>query len=172
MVKVGRLRELACGDFFFGGEHSSKTKTLLELLDMLGEEKVIIFTEYARTADFLQKNIPGSLVIQGSTPTAERNKIIEKWKNSGRILIGTSALATGVNLQDAHYVIQFDLPWTKAEEDQRISRSHRTGQKNPVTVYNLMAKNTIDQHIRYILNKKGNYMAELIAWTKEKEPLL
>lgn len=169
MVKVGRLRELACGDFFFGGEHSSKAKVLLELLETLGEDKCIVFTEYARTADYLHKLIPESAVIQGSTPTADRGDIINKWKESGKVLIGTSSLATGLNLQEAHYIVQFDPVWTKADEDQRVSRSHRTGQSEPVTVYNLMATNSIDQHIRQIIDRKGSYMAELSAWTKGKD---
>lgn len=87
--------------------------------------------------------------------------------------MGTSAMSTGLNLQEAAYVIQIEKPWTKAEEDQRIARAWRTGQKRPVTVYNLLARDTIDYGVKKLLERKGGMAEDLAALTmKDIQELL
>lgn len=159
LVKVGRLRQTANGLFTFGKDESSKSDALGALLDTLGDEKVIIFSMYAQTIRYLQQKLRCKHVITGDS--TDRDAILNDWRKNGTMLLGTAALGTGLNLQDAHYVIQFDLPFTAAEEEQRIARAWRTGQHNPVTVYNLMAEDTIDYGIRRLIEKKRLIMEEL-----------
>jgi len=164
LAQLTKLRQCANGLFTFGGTESSKADAIAELLETLQGEKVIIFTEYATFATYLGVRF-SCPVIQGSVATDKRQEIIDTWKKSGTLLVGTSALATGLNLQDAHYIIQADLCWSKAEEEQRVGRAWRTGQKSPVTVYNLMAEGTVDWMIRKAIKTKGSMMAQLAEST-------
>ena len=91
-----------------------------------------------------------------------------KWfKNSGRILVGTDAIAYGLNLQEARYVVNVDRPFSFAKFEQRIGRVWRKGQKNAVTVYNLEAKNTVDVHVRKILERKVLAADEVMSVTMQ-----
>lgn len=163
LVKVGRLRQLANGLFTFGWDISSKAQALNDILAPLQDEKVIVFSMYAETIKFLQKQLRCKHIITGES--RNRDDIIADWRARGTVLLGTQAMSTGLNLQDAHYVIQIDPPWTQAEEDQRIARAWRTGQKNPVTVYNLLAEDTIDYGVRSLIKKKGSMATEMAAVT-------
>jgi SNF2 family DNA or RNA helicase len=166
MVKVGRLRQCTGGLHVFGIEDSSsKLKALKELLATLEGEKVILFTVFAETARWLATKLEGVRLITGET--TGRDEIIADWKSNGTLLVGTSAVSNGLNLQDAHYVVQWDLAYTKAEEEQRIGRAWRTGQKNPVTVYNLLADDTIDWGVRKLIEKKRLMADDMASATME-----
>lgn len=166
LVRVGRLRQLANGLFTFGWDISSKAQALDDILAPLEGEKVIVFSMYSETIKFLQRQLRCKHVITGESK--DRDRIIEDWRKHGTVLLGTQAMSTGLNLQDAHYVIQVDPPWTKAEEDQRIARAWRTGQMNPVVVYNLLAEDTIDYGVRKLILKKGSMASEVAAVTMEE----
>lgn len=163
LVKVGRLRQAANGLFAFGKDESSKSDALGALLDTLGDEKVIVFSMYAQSIRYLQQKLRCKHVITGDT--TNRDDILNDWRKNGTVLLGTQSISSGLNLQDAHYVVQFDPPWTRAEEDQRIARAWRTGQKNPVTVYNLLAEDTIDYSIRRLISRKGQTADEMASYT-------
>lgn len=161
LAQLTKLRQCANGTLT---EKSSKLGAIRDVLESLEDQRVLIFTEYATFAGLLGRELRAP-VIQGSVGADERKEIIEQWRRGGTVLIGTSAMATGLNLQDASYVVQADLPWTKAEEEQRIGRAWRTGQKNPVTVYNIMAEGTVDWMIRKAIDRKGSMMAQLAECT-------
>ena len=82
-------------------------------------------------------------------------------------MIGTDAIAHGVNLQEASYVVNFDLPWSYAKYEQRIGRAWRKGQKNAATVYNLEANGTVDAHVRKILERKMKNADEVMSVTRD-----
>lgn len=159
LVKVARLRQVTNGLFAFGEDISSKAEVLRDLLDTLSGQHVIIFTMYSTTSEYLAKTLKIKFHINGST--VNRDAIIESWKREGGALIGTSAMSTGLNLQQSAFVIQIEPSWTQAEEEQRIGRAWRTGQSKQVTVYNLLAKGTIDYTVRKLIAKKGKIAVEL-----------
>lgn len=163
LVKIGRLRQCANGLVHFGGDRSRKLEVLKELLETLGDEHVIVFSMYSQTVEFFAKELGIKYVVTGST--VQRGDTIDAWRNNGGVLIGTNSISTGLNLQEARYVIQIEPAWTKAEEDQRIARAWRTGQKRPVTVYNLLAKDTIDYAIKKLIFKKGISADEVSEYT-------
>lgn len=165
LVKVGRLRQAANGLYVFGTDVSSKADALESLVESLGDERVIVFSMYAETVAYLQKRLRCKHVITGAT--AHRDEIINDWKKRGTVLLGTDAMSEGLNLQDASYVINVELPWTQARFDQRIARAWRTGQLRPVTVYNLLVEDTIDYGVKKLLEKKGDVADELAAYTME-----
>jgi non-specific serine/threonine protein kinase len=157
LVKAGRLRQCVNGVEVFGIEdESSKLKALKELLETLGNEHVIIFSMYAKTCNMFAQQLGVTAVITGDTQ--DRDAVIAAWRDKGGPLIMSAAGEAGLNLQSARYIIQVELPWTRASEEQRIGRAWRTGQQKPVTVYNLLAVGTIDYGVKKLLEKKGEMM--------------
>lgn len=139
--------------------HDKKWEELSRLLQdtpqMHGDEgrqqKLIIFTEYKDTLRYLATRIRGLLgseeavvTIDGSDRREERRKKQEMFRNDPtvRILIATDAAGEGVNLQNAHLMINYDLPWNPNRLEQRFGRIHRIGQTEVCWLWNLVAAET------------------------------
>jgi SNF2 family DNA or RNA helicase len=113
--------------------------------------KFIIFTEHRDTLDYLQTRI-GSLLgrpdavksIHGGVRRGDRRQITEEFtKTHGcQILIATDAAGEGLNLQAAHLMVNYDLPWNPNRIEQRFGRIHRIGQLEVCRLWNLVASNT------------------------------
>jgi superfamily II DNA or RNA helicase len=113
--------------------------------------KFIIFTEHRDTLDYLRAKI-GSLLgkpdavkaIHGGVRRGDRRQITEEFtKNRDcQILIATDAAGEGVNLQAAHLMVNYDLPWNPNRIEQRFGRIHRIGQEEICRLWNLVASNT------------------------------
>jgi superfamily II DNA or RNA helicase len=113
--------------------------------------KFIIFTEHRDTLYYLQLKI-GSLLgkpdavraIHGGVRRGERRQITEEFtKNRDcQILIATDAAGEGLNLQAAHLMVNYDLPWNPNRIEQRFGRIHRIGQEEVCRLWNLVASNT------------------------------
>ena len=166
MVRVGRLKQCANGLHSFGIEAPcGKLAALREILENIGTEHCIVHTEYAQTAKYLAKEL-GCRMVCGETK--DKETVIADWKRDGGVLVGTSTLREGHNLQEARYMVQYDLPWSGAAEDQRIARSHRTGQTRPVHVWNLMAEDTLERDIRRLIGRKRGMADEAAGITLEE----
>ncbi|MCK5810879.1 MAG: SWF/SNF helicase family protein, partial [Cocleimonas sp.] len=87
--------------------------------------------------------------LDGSTPAGKRKQRVEDFQNGkGELfLISLKAGGSGLNLTAADYVIHMDPWWNPAVEDQASDRAHRIGQTRPVTIYRLVAENTIEEKI-------------------------
>ncbi|MCC8029492.1 MAG: DUF3883 domain-containing protein [Lachnospiraceae bacterium] len=122
---------------------------------MFGEdgqrEKLIIFTEHKDTLNYLAGKIRSLLgndeavvTIHGGMLRDERRKVEELFKQDVgvRILIATDAAGEGVNLQRAHLMINYDLPWNPNRLEQRFGRIHRIGQTEVCHLWNLVASET------------------------------
>jgi superfamily II DNA or RNA helicase len=113
--------------------------------------KFIIFTEHRDTLDYLAARI-GSLLgkhdavkqIHGGVRRGDRRQITEEFtKNSDcQILLATDAAGEGLNLQAAHLMVNYDLPWNPNRIEQRFGRIHRIGQEEVCRLWNLVASNT------------------------------
>ena len=138
----------------------------------LEKPKVIIFTEFAKMAQILHREFPNSLMIIGETPTEERQKIVEQFNSPDyNILIGTSAIAFGLNLQSAEICIHYDLPFSVAKYEQRAARAHRLGQRDTVFEYSLIANKTVDGYVKRKLNAKQDISERLMPVSELKEML-
>lgn len=122
---------------------------------MFGEngnrEKLIIFTEHKDTLKYLTEKIRSLLgsdesvvTIHGGMIRDERRKVEELFKQDVgvRILIATDAAGEGINLQRAHLMINYDLPWNPNRLEQRFGRIHRIGQTEVCHLWNLVAQET------------------------------
>lgn len=114
-------------------------------------EKLIIFTEHKDTLKYLEGKIQSLLGKQGVVVTIhggmlrdERRKIENLFKQDigVRILIATDAAGEGINLQRAHLMINYDLPWNPNRLEQRFGRIHRIGQTEVCHLWNLVANET------------------------------
>lgn len=114
-------------------------------------EKLIIFTEHKDTLRYLTEkirslfgNAESVVTIHGGMLRDERRKIEELFKQDKevRVLIATDAAGEGINLQRAHLMINYDLPWNPNRLEQRFGRIHRIGQMEVCHLWNLVAKET------------------------------
>ncbi len=134
---------------------SSKLRRLLELLEELRSEghRALVFSQFtshlALVREELERAKITSLYLDGSTPAAQRGKLIDAFQaGEGDVfLLSLKAGGTGINLTAADYVIHLDPWWNPAVEDQATDRAHRIGQTKPVTVFRLIARGTIEEQI-------------------------
>ncbi|OWJ14229.1 helicase [Pseudomonas aeruginosa] len=118
------------------------------------DEKVLIFTEYRTTQNYLREALAGHYgsdqveLINGSMQHAERREAIKRFEEQGRFLISTEAGGEGINLQSkCHVMVNYDLPWNPMRLVQRIGRLYRYGQKKKVVVFNIQQTDSLDQNI-------------------------
>ena len=175
----------------FGTWDASRDGKIASLEKLLTEkhpkEKVLVFTEAADTANYIQKELvergveaisvvtgdsdnPTSLARRfspGSNNVAADNPIL---KNEIRVLVSTDVLSEGQNLQDSHIIVNYDLPWAIVKLVQRAGRVDRIGQKSPeVVVYSLLPAASIEEEIELrgrILRRLGEN-AELLGSDEE-----
>ena len=126
-------------------------------------QKLVVFTEHRDTLDYLQTRIatlmgrPGSLVvIHGSMGREDRLKAQEAFRHDPetRVLLATDAAGEGINLQRAHLMVNYDLPWNPNRIEQRFGRIHRIGQREVCHLWNLVADETREGDVyRRLLEK-------------------
>lgn len=148
--------------------YSTKLETLKDLLKPIIEsgEKAIIFTQFSEMLQILSQELRqyNPVVVYGDVHPQKRFEAVQKLKTDAdcKIIIMTEAGAYGLNIQHATYVFHYDMPWSIAKLMQREDRSHRIGQGKPVTVYNLIAKNTVDEYVVKVLHKKQKTSVQLL----------
>lgn len=161
-------------------QESAKLDRLVELVDEAVEngKKVVIFSNWTQMTDAIDARLavtkmPNSnstmsahtVVITGETKDAERQEIVNAFqtRNDINIIVGTTgAMGTGLTLTAGTVEIFMDEPWNMALKEQAVDRCHRIGQKSNLTIYTLMCKDTIDERIHQLVQKKG-MMADVIV---------
>ena len=126
-------------------------------------QKLVVFTEHRDTLNYLQARIAtvlgrqGSVaVIHGGVGREERLKTQEAFRHDPtvQVLLATDAAAEGINLQRAHLMVNYDLPWNPNRLEQRFGRIHRIGQTEVCHLWNLVADQTREGDVyRTLLDK-------------------
>lgn len=140
----------------------AKAEQLCEILRVLfaqeAETKIIIFTEFVMTQKFIQALVEvrgfTTALINGHMSIEERNTALRQFRRERNILISTDAGGEGINMQFAHIVINYDLPWNPMKIEQRIGRADRIGQAKDVEVFNFILDDTIENRVRSVLEEK------------------
>lgn len=147
---------------------TEKARVLVELLQRhLGrEEKVVVFTAFRHTLDFLgaltgNNGIPHA-VYHGSLSHNAKEAAIRSFEAELPVLLTTEAGGEGRNLQFCHVMINFDLPWNPMRIEQRLGRIHRIGQEHEVMLANLVSAGTIEDRILHVLERRIN-LFELVV---------
>ena len=126
-------------------------------------QKLVVFTEHRDTLHYLERQI-GSLLgrpqavvlIHGSLGREERRKAQESFLHDPevQVLLATDAAGEGINLQRAHLMVNYDLPWNPNRLEQRFGRIHRIGQTEVCHLWNLVAEETREGDVyRRLLEK-------------------
>jgi superfamily II DNA or RNA helicase len=115
------------------------------------QRKLILFTEHRDTLNYLATKIRGLIgaedavtMIHGGVKREDRRKVQELFRNDPavRVLLATDAAGEGVNLQNAHLMVNYDLPWNPNRLEQRFGRIHRIGQTEVCHLWNMVAAET------------------------------
>jgi SNF2 family DNA or RNA helicase len=143
---------------------SAKTDRLLGILQEF-TDRMVIFTQFRATQDMLAERLRQAghevAVFHGGLARLEKEAAIQRFRGPARLLLATEAGSEGRNLQFAHAICNFDLPWNPMRIEQRIGRLSRIGQKHDVYVFNLVAADTVEAAVLHLLEAKLN-MFELV----------
>jgi len=143
---------------------NTKAEKTMELVQSMGD-KVIVFTEYRATQEYLLKFFKEHDMVavpyRGGMNRGKKDWMMDLFRRRAQVMVATEAGGEGINLQFCHHVINFDLPWNPMRVEQRIGRVHRLGQTEDVQIYNLCTLGTIEEHIVHLLHEKIN-MFELV----------
>lgn len=142
----------------------ARAETLLDILYETQREendpdlKCLIFTEFVPTQtmlrEFLEQHGFSVTCLNGSMDLDERRRVQRQFAEKSRILVSTDAGGEGLNLQFAHVVINYDLPWNPMRIEQRIGRVDRIGQKRPVKAFNLIFEEGVELRVQEVLEEK------------------
>ena len=139
----------------------SKAERLREfvdgVLDQDPDEKVLVFTEYTDTLEYLRDRVfrdHDVAQIYGDLTQEQRRREMETFREEANIMLATDAAREGLNMQFAHIMVNYDLPWNPIRIDQRIGRLHRYGQEHTVEIRNLFVNDTRESDILELLMEK------------------
>jgi len=142
----------------------AKLERLYDLIVSLAQEendplaKVLVFTEFVPTqeliADFLRLMGIEVAVLNGSMGVEDRLRAQDDFAGPARVLVSTEAGGEGLNLQVAHLVVNYDLPWNPMRIEQRIGRVDRIGQTRPVRAFNLVLRDSVEDRVHDLLETK------------------
>ncbi len=144
---------------------AEKLKSLIVTLKKQGHGKVLIFTQFRTTQDYLKGYLSGFEVevFHGSQGRDEKERAIARFRDEAEILISTEAGGEGRNMQFCNILVNYDLPWSPLKIEQRIGRLHRFGQPHDVFIYNFSTRNTVAERVLEILNQKLRLFEESIG---------
>ena len=159
---VRRLLELAVRVEQTGPD--ARAEALYEQMMRLAQEdsepskKFLIFTEFTATQEMLTEFLEGRgytvATLNGGMDIAERKVAVEAFRHDAQVLIATDAGGEGLNMQFAHCVFNYDLPYNPMRVEQRIGRVDRIGQKREVRAINLVLENSVEARLYDIWQMK------------------
>lgn len=156
---IEQLIEMA--DEIIGRESEVKLKELKKLMESLGEQKILIFTESRDTLEYLVNKLKkwgySVTFIHGGMDLPSRIMAEKRFKTEAQVMVATEAAGEGINLQFCNIMINYDIPWNPNRLEQRMGRIHRYGQTKEVFVYNLVSADT----------REGKVLARLLDKLEE-----
>jgi SNF2 family DNA or RNA helicase len=163
-------------------ETDAKVDYLLNIIKQLRKQKkepklkFLIFTEFTSTQFMLKRVLEekGGYVcdyINGSMDFEARVAALKNFKEKAQILISTDAAGESLNMQFAHIVINYDMPWNPMIVEQRIGRVDRIGQRHEVLALNFLLDNSIDRRVYEVVETKLNQILEELGIDKTSDVL-
>lgn len=174
LTELMRLRQICCDPSLclegYRGE-SSKVEACLELIHSAldGGHRMLLFSQFTSMLEILQGRLDADqipyYIITGATSKQKRLEMVKAF-NAGDtpvFLISLKAGGVGLNLTGADVVIHYDPWWNVAAQNQATDRAHRIGQTKKVTVYRLIAKNSIEEKILKLQEDKRELADQVIS---------
>jgi len=172
-----RLRQAACHAGLLPGkdvETSSKVEALCEALEdaVADGHKALVFSQWTSLLDRVEPQLAARSIaftrLDGST--RDRGAVVENFQDPAGppvLLISLKAGGTGLNLTAADHVFLLDPWWNPAVEEQAADRAHRIGQDRPVMVYRLVAKDTVEERVLDLQQRKRRIADTALAGTEQ-----
>ena len=177
-AELTRIRQICCDpslflEYYHGG--SAKRQACIELVKSAieGGHKILLFSQFTSMLALLEEDLNKEGIVfyklTGSTPKGKRVRMVRDF-NENEVpvfLISLKAGGTGLNLTGADVVIHYDPWWNVAAQNQATDRAHRIGQKNQVTVYRLIVKDTIEEKILALQEAKKDLADAILSGESE-----
>jgi SNF2 family DNA or RNA helicase len=182
LAEITRLRLACCNPALVYPEvtvESTKLSTFLEIASELKDNghRALVFSQFVSHLGIVRKALDEAgytyCYLDGSTTLHKRESEVRSFQNGQGdfFLISLKAGGLGLNLTAADYVIHLDPWWNPAIEDQASDRAHRIGQTRPVTVYRLVAEQTIEEKIIQLHNTKRDLADSLLEGSDQSAKL-
>ena len=173
-----RLRQICCHPSLFIENYEGESSKLNQCMQITkdaieGGHKILLFSGYTSMFNILEQKLKKEGIeyfkLTGQTKVPERIKLVDEFNQNDNIkvfLISLKAGGTGLNLTGADMVIHYDPWWNISAENQATDRTYRIGQKKNVQVYKLITKNSIEERIYELQQKKEKLIDNMLS-TKE-----
>ena len=173
LAELTKIREICCDPSLVFENYQGKSAKLDSLMDLMERaidegHRMLVFSQFTSMLELIERRMDSIpyFKITGSTPKEERLKLVEKFNSDPSIpvfLISLKAGGTGLNLTGADVVIHYDPWWNVAVQNQATDRVHRIGQTKVVTVYKMIAKNTIEDRIVEMQEAKKDLAEKILS---------
>lgn len=173
-AELMKLRQICCDpslclENYKGG--SAKLEACMELVGRASEggHKILLFSQFVSMLEIVRQKLTESgisfYMISGETPKEKRLNLVKNFNEDDTkvFLISLKAGGVGLNLTGADVVIHYDPWWNLAVQNQATDRAHRIGQNKKVTVYQLIAKGSVEEKIRKIQESKKELQEQVIG---------
>ena len=170
-----RLRQICCHPKLFLDNYNNGSGKLNQCMEIIkdavqGNHKILLFSGYTSMFDIIEKELKEENIkyfkLTGQTKVSERIKLVDEFNENEDIkvfLISLKAGGTGLNLIGADMVIHYDPWWNISAENQATDRTYRIGQKRNVQVYKLITKNSIEEKIYELQQKKAQLVDNMLS---------
>jgi superfamily II DNA or RNA helicase len=188
MQKLLLCMRMTCDSTYLIDRQTHISPKLKELEGVIQElvvengRKMVIFSEWTTMTFLIARHLSDAGIkfveLSGKVPVKKRQALIDEFTNNPdcRVFLSTDSGGTGLNLQAADCVVNFELPWNPARMNQRIGRVNRIGQKSRcINVVNLITKNSIEEKILTGIQLKTQLFdgvfdgtTDMVAFSREK----
>ena len=170
-----RLRQICCHPSLFLKDYKGESSKLNQCVEVIRDavssgHKILLFSTYTAIFPLIEEKLEQEGVqyskLTGQTKVGERIKIVDEFnenENKKVFLISLKAGGTGLNLISADMVIHYDPWWNLSVENQATDRTYRIGQKRNVQVYKLITKNSIEERIYELQEKKAKLIDNMLS---------
>jgi superfamily II DNA/RNA helicase len=149
-----------------GQPESAKVDRLLQLLTEF-PDKLVVFTQFRATQVMLENRLTAAghavAVFHGGLTRLGKEAAISAFRGPARLLIATESGSEGRNLQFAHALCNFDLPWNPMRIEQRVGRLSRIGQTRDIEIFNFVTAGTVEEAVLHLLQAKLNLFELVIG---------
>ena len=170
-----RLRQICCHPSLFISNYTGESSKLNQCIEVIKDavlsgHKILLFSSYSSMLEIIGEELKNENIkhfkLTGQTKVGDRLKLVEEFNNSSDIkvfLISLKAGGTGLNLIGADMVIHYDPWWNLSAENQATDRTYRIGQKKNVQVYKLITKDSIEERIYELQEKKAELAKSMLS---------
>ena len=170
-----RLRQICCHPSLFISNYKGESSKLNQCIELVKDaiasgHKILLFSGYSSMLEIIEGELKKENInyfkLTGQTKVGDRIKLVDEFNSNDDIkvfLISLKAGGTGLNLIGADMVIHYDPWWNLSAENQATDRTYRIGQKKNVQVYKLITKDSIEERIYELQEKKANLAKTMLS---------